>query len=71
MVHHFSGIRLLARHLAPMEATEMGSQYVEGGGVDVGKEGDDPTARPARDEEPGSSHETTPYQRRARPHIPS
>ena len=49
----------------------MGSQYVEGGGVDVGNGRDGASARSASDEEPGSSHETMPYQHRAQPHIPS
>jgi len=39
-----------------MEAAEVRSEYVEGGVVDVGDEGDCTSARPARDEEPGSSH---------------
>lgn len=49
-------VRLLARRLVPMEATEVTSQYHEGGVVDVGNEGDGTSTRPARDDEPGSSH---------------
>jgi hypothetical protein len=58
LVHDF--LRQLARLLVPMEAAEVRSEYVEGGVVDVGNEGDSTSARPARDEEPGSSHDTTP-----------
>jgi len=54
VVHDF--LRQLARLLVPMEAAEVRSEYVEGGVVDVGDEGDCTSARPARDEEPGSSH---------------
>ena len=46
----------LARLLVLMEAAEVRGEYVEGGGVDVGNEGNGTSARPARDEEPGSGH---------------
>jgi len=54
VVHDF--LRQLARLLVTMEAAEVRSQYAEGGVVDVGEERDYTSARPARDEEPGSSH---------------
>jgi len=55
-LQHIPGVRLLARRLVPMAATEMIHQHDERRVIKARQEGDGTSAGPARDDEPGSSH---------------
>jgi len=59
-VQQISWVSWLVRRLVRMEAAKMRREDVQRVIIDVGNDRDSTPARPARDDEPGSSHSTTP-----------